>query len=149
MTSNIKLGTILIEEGLSLPNFLLFESQPYSNGWRLVKNFAGTGLERKLRNTGWNFFYMAVEIKTSVFGFDVDRSLGRAVNRALARLKSEKFNSLEITKLVSKRFLGLRHVTVFSHPRHIQESAFLVDDTRIAKRGQAQLAAVLTGSVVD
>jgi hypothetical protein len=142
MTDKIKMGTILIEEGLPLPNFLPIESEPYSNGWRLVKNFAGPGLERKLRNTEWNFFYMAVEIKTSVFGFDVERSLRRAVNQALARLKSEKFNSLEITKVVSKRFLGLRHVTVFSHPRRIQESVFLVHDKGLAKRGQAKLAAV-------
>jgi hypothetical protein len=142
MRDKIKMGTLLIEEGLPLPNFLLIESEPYSNGWRLVKNFAGPRLERNLRNTGWNFSYMAVEIKTSVFGFDVEQSLRRAVNRALARLKSEEFNSLEITKVVSKRFLGLRHVTVFSHPRHIQEGVFLVHDKRSSKRGQAKLAAV-------
>src|SRR6266481_6052793 len=120
MTNKIKMGTILIEEGSPFPSSLELESEPYSNGWRLVKNFPGHGLERKLHKAGWNFFYMAVEIKTSVFGFDVEQLLRRAVNRALARLKSEKFNSLEITKVVSKRFLGLRHVTLFSHPRHIQ-----------------------------
>ncbi|PYV40209.1 MAG: hypothetical protein DMG06_20935 [Acidobacteria bacterium] len=142
MTDKIKTGTILIEESALLPDSLQFESEPYSKAWRLVKNLDGYGLDRKIREAGWNFFYMAVEIKTSVLGFDGEHSLRRAVNRALARLKSEKFNSLEITQVASKGFMGLRHVTVFAHPRHIQQSVFLFHDKRLGERNQAKLAGV-------
>ena len=142
MADKIKTGTILIEEGALLPESLRFESEPYSDGWRAVDNLDGCGLGRKIREAGWTFFYMAGEIKASVFGFDGEKALRRAVNRVLANLKSEKFNCLEITQVASKCFLGLRHVTVFSHPRHIKESVFLFYDQRLAERNQAKLAAV-------
>ncbi len=47
----------------------------------------------------------------------------RTIDEILARLKSEKFNSLEITRVASeasKRFLGVRYVTVSAQSRHIQ-----------------------------
>jgi len=62
----IKMGTILIEERSVLPDSLRFESEPYSNGWRIVRNLDGFGLERKIRQAGWNFFYMAGEISERV-----------------------------------------------------------------------------------
>jgi len=66
MADRISKGTILIEEGTLLPDSLRFESEPYSNGWRIVRNLDGFGLERKIRETGWNFFYMAGEISERV-----------------------------------------------------------------------------------
>jgi hypothetical protein len=133
MTDKVKVGTILIEEGGLLPNSMRLDSEPYLSGWKLVKDFDGQGLEQRLRKVGWNFFYMADEIKARGLGFDGEQSLRRAVNRALANPRSEKFNSLEITQVASKYFLGLRYVSVSAHPRHIQESVFLVHDKRIAK----------------
>ena len=49
----------------------------------------------------------------------------RAIERILANRELEKFNSLEVVRvasLVSKRYLGIRHVTVSAQSRHIQES---------------------------
>jgi hypothetical protein len=66
MADKIKMGTILIEERSVLPDSLRFESEPYSNGWRIVRNLGGFGLERKIRQAGWNFFYMAGEISERV-----------------------------------------------------------------------------------
>jgi len=141
MTDKIKMGAILIEGGALLPDSLRFESEPYSKAWRLVKNLDGYGLDRKIRQAGWTFFYMA-QIKASAFGFDREKAVRRAVNRVLANLRSEKFNSLEINQVAAKRFLGLPYVTVFAHRRHIQESMFLCHDKRLAEWDRAQLAAV-------
>jgi len=44
----------------------------------------------------------------------------------LANLKLGEFNSLEITRVTSKRFLGLPYASVSAHSRHIQENAFLL-----------------------
>jgi hypothetical protein len=77
MAEKIKMGTILVEEGSVLPDSLRFESEPYSNGWRIVRNLDGFGLERKIREAGWNFFYMAGEITASAFGFDREKTLRR------------------------------------------------------------------------
>jgi hypothetical protein len=142
LTDKIKMGTILIEGSALLPDSLRFESEPYWKGWRLVHNLDGYALERKICEAGWNFFYMAGEINASVIGFDVGKATDSAVKRVLAKLKTEKFNSLEITDVAAERFLGLRYVTVSAHPRHIQESMYLFHDKRLAERDRAKLAAV-------
>ena len=141
MADKVKAGTILIEEGTPLPESLRFESESYSNGWRLVKNLNGYELDQKTTKAGWNFFYMAVEIKATAFGSDEEKALRKAVNRVLTRLKSEKFSCLEITQVVAKHFLGLPYVTVSAHPRHIQESVVLFRAQGLAGWDRAQLAA--------
>ena len=138
MADQIKIGTVFIEEGTTLPDSLKLESESYSTGWRSVKNLNGYGLDREIRKVGWTSFNLA-EIKTSVFGFDRAKAARRALNRALAKVKSENFNSLEISQVTAKRFLGLPYVTVCAHARHIQESMFLLHDKRLAKRNQARL----------
>ncbi len=125
MAGKIKTGTILIKEGALLPESLRFESEPYADGWREVKNLDGCGLDRKIREAAWTFFYMAGEISASVFGSDREEAVFKAVKRVLAKLKSDRCNSLEITQVTRKRFLGLPYVTVSAHARHIQESIFL------------------------
>jgi len=125
VAGEINTGTILINGGALLPGSLRFESEPYSDGWKTVLNLNGFGLERKIRETGWNYFYMAGEVKASVFGFDREKTLRRAVNQVLAGLKSEGFNSLEITQVATESFLGLCHTIVSAHARHVQESALL------------------------
>ncbi len=139
MADQIKVGTIFIEEGTSVPNSLKFESEPYSNGWRSVKNLNGYGLDRKIREVGWTFFNLA-QIKASVFGFDREKGARRALDRVLAKVKSDNFNSLEISQVAAKHFLGLPYVAVSAQVRHLQESMFLLHDNRLAKRNQARLA---------
>ena len=141
MTDMITAGTILIADGALMPESLRFESEPYSNGWRAVKNLDGCGLDRKIGEAGWTFFYMAGEIKASVFGFDGEKALCRAVNRLLGSLQAEKFNCLEITHVAAKRFLGLPYVTVSAHQRHIQESMILFRAERPAAWDRRKLAA--------
>jgi hypothetical protein len=125
MPETIKTGTILIKENTVLPKTLQLESEPCASGWRLVKNLDGYGLARKIHDAGWTFFYLAGEIKATAFGFDRQKTARRAAKRILANLKSEKFNSLEITRAASKRFLGVPYASVSAHSRHIQESALL------------------------
>src|SRR5213594_1052981 len=98
MADMITAGTILIADGTLMPESLQFESERYSDGWRAVQDLDRYGLDRKIREAAWTFFYMAGEIKASVFGFDREKALRRAVKRLLANLKAEKFNSLEITR---------------------------------------------------
>ncbi len=103
MAETIKTGTILIKEGTFLPDALRFESEPCATGWRLVKDLDGYGLDRKIHEAGWTFFCLAGEIEATVFGLEGQETVRRGVKRILAKLKSEKFNSLEITRVASKR----------------------------------------------
>jgi hypothetical protein len=82
---------------------------------------------------------MAGEIITMVFGFEEQKKVRRAVKRMLARLKSEKFNSLEITRVASKRFLGVPYVSVSACSRHIQESLFLFGDKDLREVGPSKI----------
>ena len=141
MAETIKTGTILIKDGTFLPDALQFESEPCATGWRLVKNLDGYGLGRKIHETGWTFFCLAGEIKATVFGLEGQETVRRAVKRILAKLKSEKFNSLEITRVASKRFLGVPYASVYARSRHIQESMFLFRAKDLQEWDRARLAA--------
>ncbi len=142
MAETIKTGTILIKDGTFLPDALQFESEPCATGWRLVKNLDGYGLGRKIHEAGWTFFCLAGEIKATVFGFDGQKSVRRAVKRILTNLKSEKFNGLEIAQVEANRFLGLPYASVCAHSRHIQENAFLLQAKDHQEWDRAKLAAV-------
>ncbi len=144
MTDTIKPGTILIKEGTLLPEAVRFESEPCVPGWRLVKDLDGCGLDRKIRDAGWTFFCLAGQLGATVFGIDEQKALSRAVGQILANLESAEFNSLEIMRVTSeasKRFLGVRYVTVSAQSRHIQESAFLFGAKDLPVRDRARSAA--------
>jgi hypothetical protein len=128
----IEAGRIFIREGTALPKTLPLESEPYMSGWRSVESLNGYGLGRKIHDAGWTFFCLAYETKATVFGMDAGKMVHRAIERILAscEAEAEKFNSLEIVRVAwwnSKRFLGIRHVTVSAQSRHIQESPVIFE----------------------
>jgi hypothetical protein len=139
MPEAIKAGTVLIKDGAFLPDPPLFESEPCATGWRLVKDLDGYGLHRKINEAGWTFFCLANGTKATIFGFGGQKSVRRAVKRILANLKSEKFNSLEITQVASKRILGVPYVSVSACSRHIQESLFLFCDRDLRELGPSKI----------
>ncbi len=117
---------ILIRQDTPLPVNLSIESEAFLPGWRVVKNLDRSMLARKIEDVNWNFFYLAGEIRATVLGRDRLGTLRRAVKYVLAKQEGQKFNSLEITKIVSKRFLGVPFVSVTAHSRHIQQGIGLV-----------------------
>jgi hypothetical protein len=126
MSTNNTSGTILIRENTPLPANLAVESEVFSPGWRAVRNLDGYGLGRKIDEAKWNFFFLAGEIRAMALGREGLETLRRAVNRVLAKQEGQKFNSLEITKVDSKRFLGIPFTSVAAHFRHIQRDTGLV-----------------------
>ena len=120
--------TIFIKEDTPLPSALSMESEAFLPGWRVVKNLDRQALTREVEGANWNFFYLAGEIRATVLGRERPGTLRRAVKRVLARQEEQKFkfNSLEITKVVAKRFLGIPFLSVTAHSRHIQQSIGLV-----------------------
>lgn len=152
MAREMTTGTILIKDGALLPNDLRLETNPCVPGWGLVNNFDAYGLDREIEKIGWTFFSLAEVIRATVFGIDVQKMVRRAIERILANPKSERFNSLEITRVASVgsgKFPGVRFTTVFANSRHIQEglTLFCVNDvpdsgaTRIACGPKLALAA--------
>jgi len=142
MAQEIGIGMVLIKEGTPLPQGSGVESEPYVKGWRLVKNFTSSELDRKLCDSGWTFFFMAGEVNAMAFGSDLEKTTHRAVKKVIANMKSDRFNCLEISRVSAKSFLGLPYVTVAGHPRHIQESLYLFHAKPISAWDHAQLATV-------
>jgi len=128
MANTIKTGTILIAEGALIPPSLLFESEPYTHGWRLVKSLDSYGMNQKIGQAGWNFFYLAGLRTASIFGADEEKTTRKAIKQVIANMRSKHFNCLEITQVAAKRFLGLPYVSVSAHSRHIQASQVLFED---------------------
>jgi len=126
MSANNTYGTILIRDNTLLPAGLAVESESFLPGWKAVKNLDGYGLARKMEDAKWNYFYLAGATRTMVLGREGPETMRKAVRRALPRLDRLKFNSLEITGVISKQFLGIPFTRVSIHSRHIQEAISLV-----------------------
>ena len=127
-------GTILIREDTLLPAGLAVESEAFLPGWRIVRNIDVYGFGRKIEEARWNFFYLAGAMKAIVFGDERSGALRRAVKQILAKRDGKKCNSLEITNVTSKSFLGIPFLTVAANSRHIQESLYLIPGTEGAAR---------------
>ena len=105
------------------PQPLGLESDPYSENWSVVKTLDGLALDRKIRAAGWNFFFVASEVKAMFFGVLGAKKIQHALNRILGKVSRQHFNGLEVTGIVAKRFLGLPYAVVSAHSRHLQKGA--------------------------
>src|SRR5580698_832062 len=121
----VQVGTILMKEWPGKPQLLGLESEPCSGEWSQLKVMDGFAVDRKIHAAGWNFFFMAAEFKSTFLGNAGAAKIQKALTRILARTKPQHFNSLEITGIVARRFLGVPYVTVSAHSRHMQQSCFL------------------------
>jgi hypothetical protein len=119
-TNTIAPGRLLVQHGVNLPKSLLLRSEPAANGWNAVEDSRST-FETTVLAAGWTFFYMAGEIKTTVFGFDRQKALRTATKRLLARVQSQFCNCIEITAVKSNSFLRVPYVSVSAHSRHLQK----------------------------
>lgn len=121
MPQTIQVGTILIEDRPLFARYLAIESEPYALNWRMVEGADGSALDRKIHAAGWNFFFLAGEVRSSFFGAPHARNIRNAVKRLLAKVSNQNFNCLEVTGIASKRFAGVPYTIVSGHRRHIQQ----------------------------
>lgn len=125
MPSTVEVGTILMREWPGMPTLIGVESEPLFEGWSTVKVPDTSPLDRKMRAVGWNFFFMATEVKAMFFGSLSATKIQSALRRILAKVKLQHFNGLEVTELVARHFLGVPYVTMSAHSRHLQQSCNL------------------------
>jgi hypothetical protein len=125
MAPIVQAGTILMKEWPGMTTLLGLESEPCYGGWSLLKVLDGSALDRKIHAAGWNFFFMATEVKVMFFGSLGAANIQNTLKRILRKVKEQHFNGLEVTEIVSRRFLGVPYVTISAHSRHIQPSCYL------------------------
>lgn len=121
----IQVGAILTNGSPLMMQTFGFETVPCSGNWRLVNVLDGFALDRKIHAAGWNFFFMAGEIKGIFLGALGATRIQNALQRILEKVKRQHFNGLEVTGIVAKRFLGVPYSVVTAHSRHVQRSCYL------------------------
>jgi hypothetical protein len=136
MAERVKSGTILITENAVLPKTVQLETEPFARGWKLVKNFDGDKLNREIGRAGWTFFSFAGEITSNVLGNGGTATVRRAVKRILANPDLGQSNSLEVTRVTPKHFLGVPYTTVCACSRHARESIFVFQHDEARDRGR-------------
>jgi len=126
MSPEIKIGSILVRENTVFPAGVSVDSDAFLPGWKLVRNLNGYGLARMVVKANWNFFYLAGEIKAIALGRGGAATFRRALKRIVARREGQNYNSLEITRVLPKRFLGIPFLSVAVNSRHIQKGMGLI-----------------------
>lgn len=125
MPPTIQVGAILMKEWPGMNKLLGLECEPYSGQWTLLKALDVCALDRKIHAAGWNFFFMATEVKVMFFGSIGAAKVHNALKRILEKVKQQHFNGLEVTAIVNRHFLGMPYATVSAHSRHMQQSCTL------------------------
>lgn len=126
MIPAIQVGTVLIgQESPRMAEALALQSDLYFENWSVIRTPDGFALDDKIHAAGWNFFFMAAEVKVMFFGAAGANKILNALQRIFGKVKPQNFNCLEVTAIVAKHFLGVPYTSVSVHPRHIQQSSQL------------------------
>jgi hypothetical protein len=125
MSSTLQVGAILMKEWPQMTQSLNLETEPCYGKWSLLKGMDGDSLDRRIHAAGWNFFFIAAEIKVMFFGSVGGAKMQSAMKRILEKVKPQHFNSLQVTEIVARNFFGVAYVTVSAHSRHLQQGCYL------------------------
>ena len=125
MSAEIVVGTILMEDRPEITQTLKLENESFSKGWGILKAVGASALELKVGAAGWNCFFLAGEVKTTVFGSPGVENGHRAVRDILSKVRDQNFNCLEVTRVTGGHFLGIPYTTVAAHSRHLQKGSVL------------------------
>lgn len=118
---NLQAGTMMIREGVRLPDPLGMETVAYSRGWRSVTALDSFSLGRKLDAAGVHLFFVAGQVTSVAFGFGGDSSMRKAVLRIAAKVRALNLNCLELTEIHRKHFLSVPYISISAHTFHIQQ----------------------------
>jgi hypothetical protein len=95
----------------------------YSDQWCSLGTNESAELDGKLRAAGWNFFFIADELRTIVPPWGGQKTLRAGVKRLLARTRAQQFNCMQLSNVLQERFLGIPFVSVVAHARHVQQGS--------------------------
>ena len=124
-------GIIFIRDGTMLPPMVSVTTDAFVSNWRIVTSHNRSTLVRSIEECDWYFFYLAGDIHATVLGANTPRVLRKAVKAILTKRTDDKSNSLEITAIVSRRFLGIPFTTFTAHSRQIQQRIALISEAKL------------------
>ena len=125
MAASVQVGTTFIQNRPLILHTLGLESEPYEGTWDVLQFLPSAGLDRRIRGDGWNYFFMAAEVRASAFDRLMDKSIRKALKQIFVKVRNADFNCLEVTDITEKRCLGVPYITVCAHSRHIQQGSMM------------------------
>src|SRR5207245_3784337 len=117
MTPKVQVGTILIEKRPLIAQVLGLERERYSGIWSVIKGLDGFSLDRKIHTAGWNFFFIATEVKVMIFGAIGARNIHSALKRSWEKVRQQNFNCFEVTGYSQSAFWACRMPPFQATPR--------------------------------
>jgi hypothetical protein len=127
-----QVGMVMIRKELLLPEGLLPTSRSYTDNWTLVESLDGFAVDAKLRGAGWWFMFLGQSIHATCWGAGSVKGIYRAMKRILSSVDSQHFNSVEVTEVSRRHFLGIPYIAITAHPRHVQNNRVL--ETEIVRK---------------
>jgi len=125
MLSPLKIGTVLVQTDVVLPDSVWVQKETYCPGWQAITNLNGDDLDRQIRRDGWNFIFMGGALQGTSWGSWSGTAIRCAAIRILKKTQATKLNAFEITGIHARRFLGVPYVIVTGHSRQVQKSTVL------------------------
>ena len=118
-------GSIFIRRDTPLPNWFRFNCEAYGSKWKRLFDANGDALDHAATLVGWRFSSIPPAIECQAFGLSRQSAMHRAINKVMDLIDPSGFNSLEVTKVVVRSWLGLSRADVVAHQRHLHATAFL------------------------
>jgi hypothetical protein len=144
MLSPLKIGTVLLQTGTLVPDSVCVKKEIFCPGWQAITNVNGDDLDRQIRGKGWNFFFLCGALQGTYWGSWSGVAVRRAAIRVLRKTQATKLNGFEITGIHERRFLGVRHVVLTGHSRHVQKSTVLQDITERIRQAPQPVASSIS-----
>jgi hypothetical protein len=124
MPNQILPGTMMMREGILLPDAAQVESQSYSSAWRTLTSIDSFAFDRRLSAAGLHLFFVPGKVQVLELGQGAS-AVRRGVKRILARVRKLDLNCLQVTKIEPTRILGLPCLAIHANSFHIQSGRVL------------------------
>ncbi len=112
-------GTMMMQEGILLPESAQIETRQFSDTWRSLVGVDSFAFDQKLSGTGLNLLFVAGQLQVLEFGRGPS-AVGRAIKRILARVRKLDLNCMQVAEIKPIRILGLPCVAIRADSFHIQ-----------------------------
>lgn len=120
----MKLHSIFLRNGCSLPNRLDPLREPVGGDWSRVEDLPAQVFDTMIRQARWHFMWIQGSCARRGFGISRASATAYALSRALKGI-ARRFNAAELNSVQVAAYLGLYVATVTLQPRQTQQQTSL------------------------
>ncbi len=126
---NVNPGALFIRDRFVGPPNVTVETHTAEHGWSEVLEKEQVGLDLKVRNAGWHFFWIAASFTRRGFGRSFEAAGSHSVQRSL-NVIGRSYNAAEIERVENHSVFGVHVSRVTLRARQIQSTGQLAPRTR-------------------